>query len=84
MQQQSELSVAIQELKPREREMLWLAYAQGSNHKEIAEVLGLNAGSIRLMLFRARKKMATFLRRKNLAQAQREGCNAARETGNSA
>ncbi|HTM24198.1 MAG TPA: RNA polymerase sigma factor [Vicinamibacterales bacterium] len=50
-------------LKPRERAMLWLAYAQGSSHSEIAEVLGLKTGSIKLLLFRARRKLAGLLQR---------------------
>jgi RNA polymerase sigma-70 factor (ECF subfamily) len=50
-------------LKPREREILWLAYAEGASHKEIADVLGLRAPSVRLMLFRARQKMVKLLRR---------------------
>lgn len=52
---------AMGQLKPRERAMLWLAYAQGSSHSEIAEVLGLKTGSIKLMLFRARRKLAAIL-----------------------
>jgi RNA polymerase sigma-70 factor (ECF subfamily) len=52
---------AMGKLKPRERAMLWLAYAQGSSHSEIAEVLGLKTGSIKLMLFRARRKLAAML-----------------------
>ena len=52
---------AMGRLKPRKRAMLWLAYAQGSSHSEIAEVLGLKTGSIKLMLFRARRKLAAIL-----------------------
>lgn len=52
---------AMGRLKPRERAMLWLAYAQGSSHSEIAEVLGLKTASIKLMLFRARRKLAAML-----------------------
>ena len=36
-----DLARAMARLKPRERELLWLAYAQGSSHQEIAETLGL-------------------------------------------
>jgi RNA polymerase sigma-70 factor (ECF subfamily) len=79
VQRQSVLSNALRGLKPREREILWLAYAQGSSHKEIAEMLGLKSGSIRLMLFRARKKLAGFLRRQGLAQHP----SAARDTRDS-
>src|SRR5689334_14404683 len=52
---------AIATLKPREREMLWLAYAQGSSHEEIAESLGLRKASIKILLFRARRRLAAAL-----------------------
>jgi RNA polymerase sigma-70 factor (ECF subfamily) len=57
-----DLSRAMARLKPREREMLWLAYAQGSSHKEIADILGLQTSSIKLLLFRARRRLATMMR----------------------
>ena len=52
VQQSSDLGRMLDQLKPREREILWLAYVEGSSHKEIAKALGLRAGSIRLLLFR--------------------------------
>jgi RNA polymerase sigma-70 factor (ECF subfamily) len=52
---------ALGRLKPRERAMLWLAYANGSSHAEIADVLGLKTTSIKLLLFRARRKLAATL-----------------------
>jgi RNA polymerase sigma-70 factor (ECF subfamily) len=66
VQQRSDLGRALGGLKPRERELLWLAYVEGSSHKEIAEVLGLRAASVRLLLFRARQKMLQLLRRPRL------------------
>src|SRR5215470_14071048 len=36
-ERRTDLARAMATLKPREREMLWLAYAQGSSHEEIAE-----------------------------------------------
>jgi RNA polymerase sigma-70 factor (ECF subfamily) len=63
VQQRSDLGRALGRLKPRERELLWLAYAEGSSHKEIAEVLGLGAPSVRLLLFRARQKLLKLLHR---------------------
>jgi RNA polymerase sigma-70 factor (ECF subfamily) len=57
-----DLSRAMARLKPRERDLLWLAYAQGSSHKEIADVLGLRTSSIKLLLFRARRRLATMMR----------------------
>src|SRR5437773_1243512 len=58
-----ELGAALRRVKSRERELLWLAYAEGFSHKEIAELTGLKATSLRPMLFRARKKLARLLGR---------------------
>jgi RNA polymerase sigma-70 factor (ECF subfamily) len=57
-----DLRSALDRLRPRDRELLWLAYAQGSSHREIAESLGLKTGSIKLLLFRARRRLANLLR----------------------
>lgn len=59
-----DLSRALARLKPRERALLLLAYAQGSSHHEIAESLGLKTGSVKALLFRARKRMAALLEEK--------------------
>jgi len=52
---------AFERLKLRERQLLWLAYVEGSSHKEIADCTGLRAGSIRLLLFRARRKLLELI-----------------------
>lgn len=57
----TDLKRAMARLKPRERALLWLAYGQGSSHKEIAESLGLRTGSVKLLLFRARRRLAGLL-----------------------
>jgi RNA polymerase sigma-70 factor (ECF subfamily) len=44
-----------------QREMLWLAYALGSSHAEIAEIVGVKSGSVKILLFRARRKLAGLL-----------------------
>jgi RNA polymerase sigma-70 factor, ECF subfamily len=62
-ERRTDLRRAMARLKPRERALLWLAYAQGSSHREIADTLGLKTGSIKLLLFRARRKLADVLRR---------------------
>jgi RNA polymerase sigma-70 factor, ECF subfamily len=54
-------------MRPRDRQLLWLAYAEGYSHHEIAEVTGLASASIRLLLFRARRKMARLLRQRGEA-----------------
>jgi RNA polymerase sigma-70 factor (ECF subfamily) len=63
VQQRSDLGRVMRRLKPRERELLWLAYAEGASHKEIADVMGLRASSVRLLLFRARQKALKLLPR---------------------
>ena len=56
------LGPALRQMKPRERQLLWLAHAEGYSHREIAQVTGLASASIRLLLFRARRKIAALLR----------------------
>jgi RNA polymerase sigma-70 factor, ECF subfamily len=55
------LGPALKQMRPRERQLLWLAHAEGYSHREIAEVTGLGSTSIRLLLFRARRKIARLL-----------------------
>jgi RNA polymerase sigma-70 factor (ECF subfamily) len=55
------------ELKPRERALLWLAHVEESNHEDIAEALGLKAKSIKVLLFRARRRLGDLLKKKGLA-----------------
>ena len=61
-QRRADLARAMSRMKPRERAMLWLAYGHGSSHREIADALGLKTTSIKLLLFRARRKLAGLLR----------------------
>jgi RNA polymerase sigma-70 factor (ECF subfamily) len=56
------LARALDGMRPRDRQLLWLAYAEDYSHKEIAEITGLGATSIRLLLFRARRTMAERLK----------------------
>lgn len=60
-QASADLARAMAHLKPMQREMLWLAYALGSSHAEIAEILGVRSGSVKILLLRARRKMAALL-----------------------
>lgn len=48
-------------LKAKQRTLLWLAYVEGFNHQEIAEVVGVGAGSVRVLLSRARAELAAKL-----------------------
>ena len=56
-----DLTRALDQLKPRERTLLWLAYAQGFSHEEIAAQLGLRTGSLKALLFRARRRLVAVL-----------------------
>lgn len=58
----SMLGPALARLRPRDRQLLWLAHAEGYSHREIAEITGLGTASIRLLLFRARRRIARLLR----------------------
>jgi RNA polymerase sigma-70 factor (ECF subfamily) len=58
-------------LKPRDRALLWLAYAEGYSHVEIAEICGLRAASVRVMLFRLRRSFAARLRACGYRQEER-------------
>ena len=58
----SDLGRALAQLKPRERQLLWLAYAEGASHREIAKTSGMKEASVRPLLFRARKKLVALMR----------------------
>jgi RNA polymerase sigma-70 factor, ECF subfamily len=56
-----DLGNAMARLTPRQRNLLWLAYAHGSSHDEIAGILGMKATSVKQLLFRARRRLAELL-----------------------
>ena len=62
---QAMLGPVLKQLRPRDRELLWLAHAEGYSHREIAQITGLASASIRLLLFRARGKAASLLRKQS-------------------
>ena len=58
---QAVLGPALAQMRPLDRQLLWLAHAEGYSHREIAAITGLASASIRLLLFRARRKIARLL-----------------------
>ena len=64
-ERRTDLTRALSRMKPKERAMLWLAYAEGASHREIADTLGLAPASLKPLLFRARRKLAELLGRGN-------------------
>ena len=57
-----DLTRVFGELKPQQRQMLWLSYVEGADHREIAAATGVREGSVRVLLHRARKKLASLLK----------------------
>jgi RNA polymerase sigma-70 factor, ECF subfamily len=55
------------ELKPRERALLWLAHVEEANHQDIGDALGVKSNSVKVLLFRARKRLGELLTKKGLA-----------------
>ncbi|HEV3075485.1 MAG TPA: sigma-70 family RNA polymerase sigma factor, partial [Thermoanaerobaculia bacterium] len=58
-------------LAPRERQILWLAHVEGGSHADIAAITGLGPASIRVLLFRARRRLAGLLRAAGLAPEEK-------------
>ncbi|HTI42198.1 MAG TPA: sigma-70 family RNA polymerase sigma factor [Vicinamibacterales bacterium] len=54
------------ELKPRDRALLWLAYVEGESHEEIAASLGVGRRGVRVMLFRARRRLRDLLQARGI------------------
>ena len=54
------------ELKPRDRALLWLAYVEGESHEEIASSLGVGRRGVKVMLFRARRRLRDLLQSRGL------------------
>jgi RNA polymerase sigma-70 factor, ECF subfamily len=66
------LAPAFGRMSPRERQLLWLAYAECATHNEIAEITGLGAASVRILLFRARRKLARLVRQHIFVSGQKK------------
>jgi RNA polymerase sigma-70 factor (ECF subfamily) len=67
MEMRHDMMRVFGELKPRERALLWLAHVEESNHEEIGQALGLKTKSVKVLLFRARKRLGELLMKKGLA-----------------
>ena len=57
----TDVTRAMSRLRQRDRAMLWLAYAEGASHDEIAGVIGVRPSSVKMLLYRARRRMAVML-----------------------
>lgn len=61
MAAQQQLARAMGQMRARDRQILWLAHAENYSHQEIAEIMGLATASVRLLLFRARRRMRQLM-----------------------
>jgi RNA polymerase sigma-70 factor (ECF subfamily) len=57
-----DMTRVFRQLTPQQRQMMWLAYVEGADHREIAAAVGLRERSVRVLLHRARQKLAQLLR----------------------
>ena len=48
-------------LAARDRALLWLAYVEEESHEEIAASLGVGRRSVKVLLFRAKRRLRTLL-----------------------
>lgn len=56
-----EMMQVFSQLKKQERMLLWLAYVEGYDHRQIADIMKINALSVKVLLFRARRSLAALL-----------------------
>lgn len=51
----------FESLTPQQRSLVWLSYVEGYSHREVAAMLDLREKSVRVLLFRAKKKLSGVL-----------------------
>lgn len=56
-----ELRAALRKLSKRDQQLLWLIYAEGFEHKEVARIMNLSRTSVRVLAFRARRELARHM-----------------------
>jgi RNA polymerase sigma-70 factor, ECF subfamily len=53
-------------MSPQERALLWFAHVEELEHREIARSVGVKEKSVKVLLYRARKKLASLVQQKGL------------------
>jgi RNA polymerase sigma-70 factor (ECF subfamily) len=59
----SDMRQLFAKISVQDRALLWLAYIEGAEHREIAELLHLREKSVRVLLHRARRRMEAILQK---------------------
>lgn len=62
LDEKMDVASILKKLSIMQRSLIWLAYAEGFGHREIAAITGLKEKSVRVLLFRARRRCAEWLR----------------------
>ena len=68
----SAMTAALSRLRPEYREVVVLRYQEGLTQPEIAQMLGLPAGTVKTYLHRARKELAELLAARGWSPESRE------------
>lgn len=58
---QQRVAQGFEVLSPRQRSMVWLAYVEGLDHRELAKLFSLSESSVKVLLHRARTRMASAI-----------------------
>jgi RNA polymerase sigma-70 factor, ECF subfamily len=60
-QRSGEISWILSKLSPPERLLIWLAYVEGMSYREVAQILSRRETSVKVLLYRLRKKITAML-----------------------
>lgn len=66
-----DMQSVFSKLTPQERALLWLAHVEEMHHREIAGSVGVKEKSVKVLLFRARRKLAALVEQKGFLGGSR-------------
>ena len=67
----NDMANALSQLDAKQRSLLWLAYVEGFDHKEIAAATNVKEKSVRVLLFRARQTLMGILKHAGIGREVR-------------
>jgi RNA polymerase sigma-70 factor (ECF subfamily) len=71
-QERLDVAQVFRKLNVRDQALLWLAYVEGFDHTEIGAALQLRPRSVRVVLSRARKRLASLMTTHGLGPSMRK------------
>lgn len=66
-----DLAAAMEQLTLMQRSLLWLTYVEGYSHQEVAAIQKLQPDSVKVLLSRARARLAKICREMGIAKESR-------------